>query len=913
MGMMDSFIPPVLIELQVIGEKALAQLQGINAELATMEGQATKAGTSLSTLDKSVKMATTALLAAGVAAVALGALSVKAAMDAQVSWDRLDVALKNTQNHSVANIKTMHDLANAGIQLGFTAGNTAEAMGSLITATGSVDESTKLLTSTMDLARYKGIDLATAATIMARGTQGSAKAFKELGITLDTSLPKQQAINKAFDELQTKIGGQAHEYMETFRGKLAVVSAEFKHMEGVIGGYLIPVLQTLMNFTIKYGGILVQLAASIGVAAFALKGYEAATTAYLAVNAYMATALVAEDTAIAAIRASALGSADAVGALTLADTALADAAAAGVGPMTALSAAMDANPIGVMVIAVLALGAALLGVWKLFQWFATSTPPAVGDSSNIHQASVDGVHGYYTSVAGGGGKGGAGAQRRFIPYAAMGGQDENNPEQQYQAAIPKGGLTSESDASLFHLDSYTGRTPAIKLTQAQKDAAAALKKKERDAAALKKHNDSVLASSEKSVHSIYGQEQSVIDAQHKDQNDAYQKMLYKDGEALKKYNNDTAKLRTDEAAKEAQIVKDGADKIATIKSDSSQRIIDMQIAENDTVEKLRQKAEDQHKSIIAQSIALFTDAFKSATKIDLAQMFVDGGSNVDKLLVNMKKSLKDAQDFAKNEAKLASQGYSQEFLTQLASQGSVTGNKLAEQLLKGGDTSDQIKEVFKKLQDVSNHGADSTGKQLYDTQGFANDSLKQQYAQVTADLESAIADAQKQLDLSILAEQKSASKAIDDVNKATAKSILTEQTNLDKALQSAADALGQTLTDAFTAYDSAVQIIADKTTAKIDALQAKLTLLATTIAAIAGKSAGVQVGANSPAAGFNPNLAPVFTGGTINANQTGATPAGTGTTINLGGVKISGNMTAAELTQAIVDALTLGVPSTVTP
>ena len=45
---------------------------------------------------------------------------------------------------------------------------------------------------------------ATAAQTLARGTTGSAKAFKELGITLDSNLPKNEAIAKAFDQLNQK-------------------------------------------------------------------------------------------------------------------------------------------------------------------------------------------------------------------------------------------------------------------------------------------------------------------------------------------------------------------------------------------------------------------------------------------------------------------------------------------------------------------------------------------------------------------------------------------------------------------------------------------------------------------------------------------------------------------------------------
>ena len=98
-----------------------------------------------------------------------------------------------------------------------------------------------------DFARYKHVSLGTAATSLARGTQGSVRAFEELGITLDTHVPKQQAIAKAFDQLKEKIGGQAVAYTHTLKGQMEVLGAEVENVAEKIGGVLIPVLQSLIE------------------------------------------------------------------------------------------------------------------------------------------------------------------------------------------------------------------------------------------------------------------------------------------------------------------------------------------------------------------------------------------------------------------------------------------------------------------------------------------------------------------------------------------------------------------------------------------------------------------------------------------------------------------------------------------
>lgn len=162
--------------------------------------------------------------------------------DTEAATKRLGQALDNMGVKSEATRESILKNVEAYSQLGFQGPESANAMGTLITATGSVEQSTKLMAMAADLARYKHIDLGTAATILARGTQGSAKAFKELGITLDTTIPKNQAISKAFDQLNTKIGGQAVAYTKTFEGQMKVLKERLQETFNAIATYVLPAL-----------------------------------------------------------------------------------------------------------------------------------------------------------------------------------------------------------------------------------------------------------------------------------------------------------------------------------------------------------------------------------------------------------------------------------------------------------------------------------------------------------------------------------------------------------------------------------------------------------------------------------------------------------------------------------------------
>jgi hypothetical protein len=210
----------------------------------------------------------------------------QAVLDAQVEQNRLNLAMKNAHVNTEANTAAVEKNISAYSRLGFTHAAANQAMGTLITATGNITESNKLLAMSADLARYKNIDLNTAATILARGTQGSVKAFKELGITLDTNIPKNKAIAKGFDELNAKIGGQAVAYTKTFAGEQEVLKERINSVAVKLGTALFPILTKVMGIFLKAvdwisknAGALGVFLGIVGTIVIALKGWAIAQAA----------------------------------------------------------------------------------------------------------------------------------------------------------------------------------------------------------------------------------------------------------------------------------------------------------------------------------------------------------------------------------------------------------------------------------------------------------------------------------------------------------------------------------------------------------------------------------------------------------------------------------------------------------
>ena len=241
-------VAPLLLEIQMDLGKLNASVSTIMSSMDKVSAKATETGGHFTKLkDLMLGVFGGNLLTSGMMGLEKTFEEMNLAVqDAQVETGRLQTAMKNAGVGTKANTAIVEENIKSYSELGFTHAQAAQAMGTLITATGSVSESTKMMSMAADLARYKHEDLNTAATVLARGTQGSVKAFKELGITLDTTLPKNQAIAKAFDQLNEKIGGQATEYTKTFAGQIAVLKEKFNEVAVTIGNVVFPIVTKII-------------------------------------------------------------------------------------------------------------------------------------------------------------------------------------------------------------------------------------------------------------------------------------------------------------------------------------------------------------------------------------------------------------------------------------------------------------------------------------------------------------------------------------------------------------------------------------------------------------------------------------------------------------------------------------------
>jgi len=260
-------------------KEAIVEFEAVNKELTVMGVKAETTGVKLDVMTKAARMADVAFKFLAIGAALFTGYAVEAGLKSEEAFARLNTALKDSGNGSDATKEKFKQLAEANTKLGFSTEDTAGALGTLVTATRNAKDSQQLLGTAMDYARYKHISLQDAATTMAKATQGSARAFKEMGITLDSHLPKQQAINKAMDELNKRIGGQNQAYLNTFAGKVSVLKSQFQLLAEKLGAILIPIFTKVMGFISAHGKIILIVAGAIAAIIVAYKAWVLATKA----------------------------------------------------------------------------------------------------------------------------------------------------------------------------------------------------------------------------------------------------------------------------------------------------------------------------------------------------------------------------------------------------------------------------------------------------------------------------------------------------------------------------------------------------------------------------------------------------------------------------------------------------------
>jgi hypothetical protein len=199
-----------------------------------------QADTAVKKLEKGVKQLAGAFgLAFGAAAVvSFGKASLKAFQEDEAAAMRLSRAVENL-GIGFANPAISKYIAELERSAGIADDVLRPAFQGLLTTTGSLTQSQKLLNDAITISRASGVDLATVSQDLAKGYVGSTKALAKY----NTGLTKTELSTKSFSEilgvLLTKSAGAANDYLDTTAYKMDILSVATGNAQEIIGAGLV--------------------------------------------------------------------------------------------------------------------------------------------------------------------------------------------------------------------------------------------------------------------------------------------------------------------------------------------------------------------------------------------------------------------------------------------------------------------------------------------------------------------------------------------------------------------------------------------------------------------------------------------------------------------------------------------------
>jgi hypothetical protein len=310
-------------------ERAEASLRKLKGEAASQSSVWSRMGSAISSTGAKIA---SGLAAAGVTHWLMG--SVQAADQAEVTMKKLQTSVQATGGDWNAYSKAMQDVVTRQMQISAYSGvDLRNALSTLTQITGSASKGLNLLGLATDLARAKSMDLGRAALLVGKVAAGNTSALARYGIVLKKGATTQERLAA----MQKRFAGQAKAYGDTSAGAQDKFKNALLALQTTVGTALLPAINSLMG---ALTGLLQKFQALPG--------------------PVQKLVIV-----IAAMAGAALIIAPFVESVIAVSKAMKMAAAA----QWLLNAAMDANPIFLVIAAIAALVAVIIILWKKNETF----------------------------------------------------------------------------------------------------------------------------------------------------------------------------------------------------------------------------------------------------------------------------------------------------------------------------------------------------------------------------------------------------------------------------------------------------------------------------------------------------------------------------------------------------------------
>ena len=334
----------IIIRVGADASSAIRELRGVNKPLQDVQsrGERMSAG-----VRRAAVPAAAALTALGVA----GFAAAKAAAADQGAQAKLAGALERTAGATKTQVAAAEDfISKMSLATGTADDELRPALAQLASATGNVGTAQSRLKLALDIAAQSGKPLATVTKALAGAEDGRTAALGKLVPGLNKATLESKNMSKITGELADKTGGAAAEAAGTAEGQYKILQVRMAELQEEIGAALLPVIGKLtgllsaaMDVAARHSGVIKVLAAVVAAVAGAI------LLANVGLAVYTAYTTIAR-------------------AVTAAWTAT----------QWLLNAALTANPIGLVVVALVALAAGLVIAYKKSETFRGIVQTALG-------------------------------------------------------------------------------------------------------------------------------------------------------------------------------------------------------------------------------------------------------------------------------------------------------------------------------------------------------------------------------------------------------------------------------------------------------------------------------------------------------------------------------------------------------
>lgn len=179
--------------------------------------------------------------------------SVQEYLKSEAAAKKLSSAMLGLGNTSKVSLNSMKDLSSALQKTTQYADDvTQSAMAMLMSVGGMTSRMASDMTpAVQDFASAMGMDLESAATLVAKAVEGNVGALSRYGIKIQEGLDKNGRMAALTDELQKKFGGLAKAMGDTASGALARLTNAFSDMKEEIGRATMTQLRPLVDWLTK--------------------------------------------------------------------------------------------------------------------------------------------------------------------------------------------------------------------------------------------------------------------------------------------------------------------------------------------------------------------------------------------------------------------------------------------------------------------------------------------------------------------------------------------------------------------------------------------------------------------------------------------------------------------------------------